>query len=86
MNKKPNYSEMPTEELQILRNKQKKIWTAFASIWIIILLVYLGINIYKGFEKFNFPASIPIFILPITLLPIYTTFATMDKELKSRKK
>ena len=68
MNKKPNYSEMPTEELQILRDKQKKIWTTFANIWIVILLVYLGINIYKGFEKFNFPSSIPIFILPTTLI------------------
>lgn len=87
MNKKnQNYSEMPTEELQVLRDKQKKIWMALVSVWIAILLFYFGIIAYKGFAKFNFITAIPIFVLPISLLPIYTTLATMDKELKSRKK
>ncbi|WP_300674285.1 hypothetical protein [Soonwooa sp.] len=86
MEKKQDYSDLPTEELQVLRDKQKKMVIAFGSIWLVLMLVYFGIIAYKGFSRFNIATAIPIFVLPITLLPIYTTFATIDKELKSRKK
>ena len=82
---KNQYADLSTEELTQKRNKQKVILTAFCTIWIVVFLIFGVIILVKGVEKFNLASKLPIFILPITIIPIYVNYAELNKELKSRK-
>jgi len=86
INTKQAYKKLSQEELLKKRNTLKSSLIGIGVVWAILILAFIGIVIVQGFDTIPFAAMIPIFTLPITLLPFWITINQLDEELKSRNK
>lgn len=82
--KKNTYSEWSNEKLLKSRNSLKgaSIGLGIAALSAIIILFYLFFS--EGLKQKSFAVLLPVFVMPITFLPVFISFSQMDKEIKSR--
>ncbi|NHM01412.1 hypothetical protein [Flavobacterium difficile] len=83
--KKNIYSDLTDEQLLKKRNFFKGISIAFALIFIVAISILLYLFVTKGFKNSSIVTLLPIFMLPITLMPLFINFSLIHKEIKSRK-
>lgn len=79
------YKKLSNEELLKKRNMLKSSLIGIGIVWVILILVFIGIIISQGFGKIPFASMIPIFTLPIVLLPFGIIINQLNEELKSRQ-
>jgi hypothetical protein len=82
--KKNTYSEWSNEKLLKSRNSLKgaSIGLGIVALIAIIILFYLFFS--EGLKQKSFAVLLPVFLMPITFLPVFISFSQMDKEIKSR--
>ena len=79
--KNKKLSDLSIEELIKKHKFTKTIAIAFFTIWILVIFIFIGLNIYKDLP---FAINTPIIILPVTMLPIFINYMNLNNELKSR--
>lgn len=79
-----SYKKLSNEELLKKRNTLKSSLIGIGIVWVILILVFVGIIVVQGFDTIPFGTMIPIFMLPIILLPFGITINQMNEEIKSR--
>ena len=77
-------AELSTEELTKKLKQQKTIFNFLLIMWFFVYCFLIGLFIWKG-SKISIATIVPLFILPITLLPVYISGKEMKKELQNRK-
>lgn len=82
--KKSTYSELTNEELRSKLTFTKQILLAFIIIYFVIVAVLLFLFLNKNFGEVSIALFVPIFIIPITLLPLYMSYNMLRAEKKSR--
>lgn len=82
--KKETLADLTNEKLIKRRNLLKGVLIGFGIFFIITLgfLIYLFTS--KGAKNIPFATLIPVFTLPVTLMPILITLAAVNKEIKAR--
>jgi hypothetical protein len=82
--KKNSYSEWSNEKLLKSRNllKGASIGLGIVYLTAIIILSYLFFS--DGFKKTTLPTLLPVFVMPITFLPLLISYSQIDKEIKAR--
>ena len=76
-------SDYTTEELNKKHKSAKGALIGFLIIWAVIIVGL--IILYLNTNNIKMATLTPIFILPITLLPIFINYNNLSKELKSRE-
>ena len=81
MEKKP-YQNLNDEDLIKKRNliKGATIGLGIVDIAVFVILIYLFLKV--GSEERNFATLIPLFILPITFIPLLINLNLINKEVK----
>lgn len=71
---------------QLLKRRNLLKGTAIGFLTIAVLAAGILIYLYavKGFENFNIATLIPVFALPVTLMPALSSLAIVNKEMKAR--
>ena len=82
--KKSTYSELTNEELLKKMNFSKQALLAFVIIYFVIILILLFLFFNKNFGEVSIALFVPIFIIPVTLAPLYINYNMLKAELKSR--
>lgn len=82
--KKSTYSELTNEELLKKMNFSKQALLAFVIIYFVIILILLFLFFNKNFGEVSIALFVPIFIIPVTLAPLYISYNMLKAELKSR--
>lgn len=82
--KKDNLSSLTNEELSIKMSFTKKVLTAFVVIYFVVILILLFLFFNKNFGDASIALFVPIFIIPVTLAPLYINYNMLRAELKSR--
>lgn len=82
--KKETFADLPTDKLIKKRDLLKGVIIGFGIFFIITigLLIYLFAT--KGTKEIPMVTLIPVFSLPLTLMPILINLASLNKEIKSR--
>ncbi|GMN09234.1 hypothetical protein MTsPCn9_03100 [Croceitalea sp. MTPC9] len=63
----------------------KTIVIAFGIIWLVIITILIGTQIYAmKKDSFNIAMIVPILVGPITMLPIYINYQNFKKEIERR--
>ncbi|WP_144214270.1 hypothetical protein [Flavobacterium anhuiense] len=83
---------MQTTQIKNLTNEQllkrRNLLKGTAIGFLTIAALSAGILIYlyavKGFENFNIATLIPVFALPVTLMPVLSSLSMLGKEIKAR--
>ena len=83
MTKNP-FAELADEKLIKRKDLLKGILIGFALIWLLTALFFAYIFFTRGFKNNSFIILIPLFTLPITLLPTLINLNFLAKEIKSR--
>lgn len=78
------YQGVTDQDLIKNRNLMKGVLIGFGIIYL-VALVLLGYYLNKnGLKKVSLVALIPLFGMPITLLPLFINFVSLQKECKAR--
>jgi hypothetical protein len=80
MKENDNLKELSLEELQIKYNKLKG---AVIGIVIVMLMALIAL-IYFAIKNKNYNLLTFIFVLPVTLLPVFLSLGQLKTEIKSR--
>ncbi len=82
---KNTYSETNDQDLLKKRNQIKGLLIGILIVYFFISC-FLGYLFYtKEFEKINFATLLPVFISPLTLLPLFINLKSINEEIKNRK-
>ncbi|MFY0481354.1 hypothetical protein ACI6PS_02010 [Flavobacterium sp. PLA-1-15] len=81
--KNNNLSEYSNEKLLKRRGLFKGFLIGSAIVWLFMMAFAIYYLTIKPIDK-SFVVFLPIFILPITLTPIYIHVGLLNKEIKSR--
>ena len=68
--KKKLYSELSNEALLKRRDFFKGVTIAFSVIYAIVILIFIYMFAVKGFKNFSTAAIIPVFFLPVAIMPL----------------
>ncbi|WP_129715144.1 hypothetical protein [Pedobacter sp. SYP-B3415] len=79
-NAKNGFDHLNVEQLTKRRNVLKGFLIGCCVVWLGIFGLAIYFYVYKSTAKL----FIPLAVLPATLLPIFISLATIDKEIKSR--
>ena len=80
--KKSVYEELTNEELLKKRDLFKGVSIGFGVIFMLAIAVMIYLFTIKGSSVSI--ALIPVFILPVTFVPLLINFSILNKEIKSR--
>lgn len=83
MNKNP-FEELTNEKLIKRRNLLKGVVIGFAVFFVITVGILIYLFATKGSKNMPIATLIPVFTLPVTMMPILISLASMNKEIKSR--
>ena len=78
------FSDLTDEKLIKRRDLLKGILIGIGVVWILIAAFFAYIFFTRGFKNNSFIVLIPLFTLPITLLPTFINLNFLNKEIKSR--
>ncbi len=79
-----NYKELSNEKLLKRRNSLKAALFGLGLVAFIAISISTYFFISYGFKDINIIAFLPLFILPITFLPMLIILGQTDKEIKAR--
>lgn len=82
--KKRTYAELTNDELLKKMKLAKQFLLSFIIIYFIVIGIVLFLFFYKDF-KASVGLMIPIFVIPVTLTPLYASYNMLKQEYKSRK-
>ncbi|CAM4145108.1 hypothetical protein FLAN108750_12555 [Flavobacterium antarcticum] len=82
--KKNTYSELTNDELVKKMIFAKQVLTAFVLIYFVVILILLFMFFNKNFGDVSIALFVPIFIIPVTLAPLYISYNMLKAEQKSR--
>lgn len=82
--KKSTYSELTNDELIKKMTFMKQALTSFVIIYFIIIVILLFLFFNKNFGEVSIALFVPIFIIPVTLAPLYIGYNMLKVEKKSR--
>lgn len=82
--KKNNYREMTDDELITKTKFTKQVLLAFVILYFIVILILLFLFFNKNFGDASIALFVPIFIIPVTLAPLYINYNMLNTEKKSR--
>lgn len=82
--KKDNFTHLTNEELSTKMTFTKQVLMAFVIIYFIVIAILLFLFFNKNFGDASIALFVPIFIIPITLAPLYINYNMLRAELKSR--
>ncbi|AXB56701.1 hypothetical protein [Flavobacterium fluviale] len=75
---------LTNEQLLKRRNLLKGVVIGFLTIAVLAVGILIYLYATKGFENFNIATLIPVFALPVTLMPALSSLAMINKEMKVR--
>lgn len=78
-------SELSNEKLVKRRDLFKGFLIGIGLVWLCIIAFVLYIYATQDTSNFSFVVFLPIFILPVTLAPLFINVGLLNKEVKSRK-
>lgn len=82
--KKSTYSDLTNQDLSKKIQFMKSAIIAFTILYFIVFIVLLYLFFTKQFGDTSMAALIPIFFLPVTLLPMTLSYKMLKAEQKSR--
>lgn len=82
--KKNNYTNLSDTDLEKKIKLTKLALTAFIIIYVVAFIVVLVLLSRGNFSNSSIATFMPLFFLPITLLPIGINYSLLTKEKKSR--
>lgn len=82
--KKNIYEELTNEKLIKKRDLFKGVSIGFGVIFMLAVAIVIYLFTVKGFKNVSIATFIPIFILPITFIPMLINLSLLNKEIKSR--
>ncbi|WP_313807817.1 hypothetical protein [Flavobacterium sp.] len=82
--KENSLANLTDEMLLKRRNLIKGALIGFGIVFTIAIGILIYLFISKGFKNTSIATLIPVFMMPVTLLPLFINFALLNKELKSR--
>ncbi|MCG2611985.1 hypothetical protein LZZ90_10750 [Flavobacterium sp. SM15] len=82
--KQNTYQNLTNEQLIKKRNSLKGASIGFALLYFLAIVVLIYLLTTKGFKNFSIATLIPLFIMPITFIPLLISLNLMNKELKKR--
>jgi len=82
--KKNIYEELTNEKLIKKRDLFKGVSIGFGVIFLLAIGIIVYILSVKGLKNVSIAKFIPIFILPITFIPMLINLSLLNKEIKSR--
>ncbi|MCA1918887.1 hypothetical protein B0A79_11995 [Flavobacterium piscis] len=82
--KKNIYEELTNEKLIKKRDLFKGVSIGFGVIFLLAIGIIVYILSVKGLKNVSIATFIPIFILPITFIPMLINLSLLNKEIKSR--
>lgn len=82
--KKNTFAELTNESLIKKRNLLKGITIGFGIFFIITLGILIYLFATKGLKNATIAILIPVFSLPLTMLPTIINLSLLNKEIKSR--
>jgi hypothetical protein len=83
--KKNTLAEISNEELLKKRGLINGIAIGFTILYLFILAFILYLILTRGFKNISLVVFTPVFLCPITLMPLVIYFGTLKKEIKSRQ-
>jgi len=83
--KNNNLSELSKEKLIKRRDLLKGFLIGIGIVWLLMIAFVIYIFATRDTSKFSFVVFMPIFILPVTLIPLLINVGLLNKEVKSRK-
>ena len=83
--KSNDLSGLSNEKLIKRRDLFKGFLIGIGIVWLIMIAVMIYLFATKDMSKVSFTTFIPIFVLPVTLMPLFLNVELLDKEVKSRK-
>ncbi|MDR6969340.1 hypothetical protein J2X31_003370 [Flavobacterium arsenatis] len=83
--KNNNLSELSNEKLIKRRDLFKGFLIGIGIVWLFMIAVMVYLFATKDMSKVSFAVFIPIFVLPVTLTPLFINVGMLNKEVKSRK-
>lgn len=78
-------SQLSNEKLVKRRDLFKGFLIGIGLVWVFMIAFVLYIYATQDTSKFSFVVFLPIFILPVTLAPLFINVGLLNKEVKSRK-
>ena len=78
------FSELTLEELYKRKATIKGVLIAFIVLAVLIALGFTYLFFF-GKKSLSIPTLIPLFILPITWVPIFISIKSLNEEIESRK-
>lgn len=82
--KNNNISELSDEKLIKRRDLLKGFLIGIGIVWLLMIAFVIYIFTTKDTSDFNFVVFFPIFILPVTLMPLLINVGMLNKEIKLR--
>lgn len=83
--KNNNLSELSNEKLIKRRDLFKGFLIGIGIVWLLMIAFVVYIYTTKDTSNLPFIVFLPIFILPVTLTPLFINVGLLNKEVKSRK-
>lgn len=78
-------SDLSNEKLIKRRDLFKGFLIGIGLVWLFMIAFIIYIFATKDTSNFSFVVFLPIFILPVTLTPLFINLGLLNKEVKSRK-
>ena len=82
--KNNNLSELSNEKLIKRRDVFKGILIGIGIVWLLMISFVIYVYATQDTSNFSFVVFLPIFILPVTLTPLFINVGMLNKEVKSR--
>lgn len=83
--KNNSISDLSNEKLIKRRDLFKGFLIGIGLVWLFMIAFVIYIFATKDTSNFSFVVFLPIFILPVTLTPLFINVGLLNKEVKSRK-
>lgn len=82
--KNNSLSELSNDKLIKRRDLFKGVLIGIGLVWLLMIAFVIYIYTTKDTTNFSFVVFLPIFILPVTLTPLFINVGMLNKEVKSR--
>lgn len=82
--KNNNLSDLSNEKLIKRRDLFKGFLIGIGIVWLLMIAFVIYIYTTKDTSNFSFVVFLPIFILPVTLMPLFINVGMLNKEVKAR--
>lgn len=83
--KSNDLSGLSNEKLIKRRDLFKGVLIGIGIVWLLMVAVVIYLFATKDMSKVSFATFLPIFVLPVTLTPLFVNVGMLNKEIKSRR-